>query len=80
MGNEGTRSATGGNIWFIQCNLLHSRIFCCLLLLVTAVVLLIAAAVKRSLWDESNDAAVRSEVTLTQTLLAFMFHMKMLDL
>ena len=80
MGNEGTRSATEGNIWFIQCNLLHSRIFCSLLLLVTAVVLLIAAAVKRSLWDESNDAAVRSEVTLTQTLLAFMFHMKMLDL
>ena len=80
MGNEGTRGATEGNIWFIQCNLLRSRIFCSLLLLVTAVVLLIAAAVKRSLWDESNDAAVKSEVTLTQTLLAFIFHMKMLDL
>ena len=56
---------------------LESRIFCSLLLLVTAVVLLIAAAVKRSLWDESNDAAAKSEVTLTQTLLAFIFHMKM---
>ena len=43
----------------------YGRIFCSLLLLVTAVVLLIAAAVKRSLWDESNDAAVKSEVTLT---------------
>ena len=43
----------------------YRRIFCSLLLLVTAVVLLIAAAVKRSLWDESNDAAVKSEVTLT---------------
>ena len=40
-------------------------------------VLLIAAAVKRSLSDESKDAAVRSEVTLTQTLLAFISHMKM---
>ena len=54
----------------------YGRIFCSLLLLVTAVVLLIAAAVKRSLWDESNDAAVKREVTLTQTLLAFIFHMK----
>ena len=67
MGNEGTRIATGGNMWFIKCNLLalYSRIFCSLLLLVTAVVLLIVAAVKRSLWDESNDAAVKREVTLT---------------
>ena len=59
----------------MQSILLYSHIFCSLLLLVTAVVLLIAAAVKRSLWDESNDAAVKRGVTLTQTL-AFIFHMK----
>ena len=52
-------------VYQMQSILLYIRILCSLLLLVTAVVLLIAAAVKRSLWDESNDAAVKSEVTLT---------------